>query len=196
MDHIIRTWGWRERFVRYRLALSHLGFNALLQRRKASRVGNTTIRPRNSEHPLFIRAGTSDIYVFEQIFVEREYRCLDGLRGIETIVDAGANVGFASAYLLSRFKNSKVIAIEPDSQNVRALERNLLPWKERAIVLEGAVWSENCMLDLRNDGPTDAWARQVHKVDGGRVPAYDMTTILKSHGIERLDLLKMDIEGA
>lgn len=196
MTHIVHNWGWRERLARYLLALKHLGLIAFLQRRKASRIGNTNIRPRASDHPLFVRASTSDIYVFEQIFVEREYRCLDGLRGIETIVDAGANVGFASAYFLSRFKRSKVIAIEPDDQNIRSLKRNLFGWKERAVVVEGAVWSESCMLDLRDDVEAEAWARQVHKVTDGRVPAYDMPTILDRYGIERLDLLKMDIEGA
>lgn len=143
MTHIVHTWGWKQRIARYWLALKHLGIDAFIQRRRASRFGDTTIQPRESEHPLFVRAGTSDIYVFEQIFVEREYRCLDGLHDVETIVDAGANVGFASAYFVSQFKNSRVIAIEPDNQNVGALKRNLLPWNGRAVIVEGAIWSEN-----------------------------------------------------
>lgn len=182
--------------ARYRLALQNLGLGAFLQRRKASRHGDTTIKPKESEHPLFVRSGTSDIYVFEQIFVEREYRCLDQLEGIRTIVDAGANVGFASAYFLSRFKNARVIAIEPDSQNVRALHHNLAPWNERVQIVEGAVWGENCMLELRDDEEVEAWARQVREGNRGQVAAFDMATLLDRHGIDQLDLLKMDIEGA
>ena len=51
---------------------------------------------------VYCRAHTSDLGVFRQIFIDREYRCLDDVQEPRLIVDCGANVGYASAYFLAR----------------------------------------------------------------------------------------------
>lgn len=78
-----------------------------------------------SRFPLRCRAGTSDQGVFNQIFVQRACQCLDDVASADLIVDCGANVGYSSAYFLSRFPGATVIAVEPDAQNFAALEWNL-----------------------------------------------------------------------
>ncbi len=40
------------------------------------------------------------------------------------IIDAGANVGFASLWFLQRFPNTEIIAIEPESSNCEMLKKN------------------------------------------------------------------------
>jgi hypothetical protein len=40
--------------------------------------------------------GSSDLHVFRQIFVEREYGCLDDLADVRLIIDCGANAGYSS----------------------------------------------------------------------------------------------------
>ena len=61
----------------------------------------------------------------------------DDVPNVDLIVDCGANAGFASAFLLSRFPDASLYAIEPDPGN-RALERNLAPCGSRARVGEPA----------------------------------------------------------
>jgi hypothetical protein len=56
-----------------------------------------TLRARDAKHPLRCRAGSSDLYVFRQIFVEREYGCLDNIDDARLVVDCGANVGYSAA---------------------------------------------------------------------------------------------------
>jgi FkbM family methyltransferase len=169
-----------------------------IQRRKANRQGDNYVSSRYSDHPLFVRAKTSDNLVFHQIFVDREYRCLDELSEVKTIIDAGANVGYSSAYLLSRYPEARSIAVEPDNSNYAALVRNLEPWGSRSKAVRGALWSEVTTLDFRNETLSEGseWGRQVQPTASGDVSAFDVPTLMREHDMDTVDLLKIDIEGA
>ena len=186
----------------YSKAIGNLGFVGLASRQLSRRLGSgdMTLRARDSSFPLRARRGTSDISVFDQIFVDREYRCLDGLTNVRTIVDAGANVGYSSAYLMTRFPEARVVAIEPDPKNFEVLSDNMKPYDGRVQLFRGALWSEDTTLDfdedLLDDG--DEWARQVGtaRAGAGSVPAISMTTLMDQYGLSHIDILKIDIEGA
>src|SRR3954453_4253320 len=55
---------------------------------------------RDAKYPLLCRPGTTDILVFDQLYIWREYRCLDDLDPLSVglVVDCGAYVGYSSAY--------------------------------------------------------------------------------------------------
>ena len=146
-----------------------------------------------------VRPGTSDKMVFHQIFVDREYRCLDGLGALDTILDCGANVGYSTAYFLSRFPACRVVAIEPDPTNFQQLARNLAPFGvERTKLIKGAVWDRRTHVnfDPATLGESNEWGRQVNAEGNGNVDAYDIPTIIRESGFEKISLLKMDVEGA
>jgi FkbM family methyltransferase len=156
---------------------------------------------RNSQFPVKCRPGTSDLAVFDQIFIDREYRCLDALGDAGLIIDCGANVGYSSAYLLSRFRNSHVIAIEPDAGNYAQLAANLAPYGSRAEIIRSAVWSHPAGLVLSEDtfGDGREWSRTVREARVDEVPemmAIDVGTLLERSGHDRISILKVDIEGA
>src|ERR1700684_4468129 len=69
-----------------------------------------TLRARGCAHPLYARPGSTDAFVFRNVFVEREYGCVDDLPDVRLIVDCGANVGYASAYFLARHPRARVVA--------------------------------------------------------------------------------------
>lgn len=191
-----------KRFDFYRLAISNLGIRGLVTRQWAKKSGQDplVLTSKYSRYPLMARAGSSDLFVFDQIFVDREYRCLDGLEKIQYIVDAGANVGYSSAYLLTKFPNAQVIAVEPDPENFVQLTRNLKPFGDRVHTLQAALWCEDTTLNFSKNfsGAGDEWARQVGpSADGdGDVRAISMRSLIEQFGWDRIDLLKMDIEGA
>src|SRR4051812_39387542 len=87
------------------------------------------LKSEHVRHPLRCRKGSSDRDVFRQIFVEREYACLDDLSDVDLVLDCGANVGYSSAYFLDRFPTCHVIAVEPDPENYALLEENLAPYR-------------------------------------------------------------------
>jgi FkbM family methyltransferase len=163
--------------------------------------GHLTLRSRSSAHPLYARPGTTDAFVFRQIFLEREYACIDDLDNVHLVLDCGANVGYSAAYFLARHPRAKVVAVEPDEGNHAMLALNTAPYRDRVTVLRAAVWSHpaNLVIDdgLFRDG--GEWTRQVREARPGEadvLPAVTVGTLLRDSGHQRISILKVDIEGA
>src|SRR5262249_7165282 len=122
---------------------------------------------RGIECPIRLRRNTSDFDVFRQIFLCRQY-ALRLAGPVEYIVDAGANIGLASLYLLRRFPRARVVAVEPDTENLEIARHNLRAVSERCQLVHGAVWptravlgvSRACFLDGRH------WSTQTLQLDG------------------------------
>ncbi len=140
-----------------------------------------------------IRLRTSDLAVVAQVFVDGEY---DTDYGIEPdfIVDAGANIGASPIYFANRFPGARVVAIEPDSANYAILESNVRRWPQITPV-HAALWPEDAMVELSDPG-YGTWGYQASVSQDGSIPAMSMSRLLESTGLERVDLLKIDIEGA
>jgi FkbM family methyltransferase len=159
------------------------------------------LRSPNASHAIIIRAGTSDIDVFRQIFVVREYLFLDDLSDVGSIVDCGANIGCSSAWFLTRHPGARVVAIEPDPSNFRQLRENLQPYGDRVTLVQGAVWSEPTGLVVVRGSFGDGrqWATQVRPCGPGErsdLVAFDMPALFALLGDGAIDLLKVDIEGS
>jgi FkbM family methyltransferase len=156
---------------------------------------------KNAQFPLICRPNTSDKDVFWQIFIEREYSCLDDLSNVDLVIDCGANVGYSSAYFLTRFPKCKVICVEPDSSNFKLLEKNLAPYKERVKLIRSGIWSHTADLKILEEPYRDGreWTVQVRECKSGEIPemqAIDVGTLLKESGQNKISILKMDVEGA
>lgn len=160
------------------------------------------LNPRQTQHTLMVRLrGSSDLYVFSQIFIEQEYSSLQSLENVSLVLDLGANVGYSSAYFLSCFPNSHVIAVEPDELNIAVCNLNLKPYGDRVLLLHGAVWSECTKLCLARGTPGDGheWATKVVQPSDSRVgyvQAWDVGSLIDMAGAAEVDLLKVDIERA
>lgn len=159
------------------------------------------LRSRYLKHPVRVRPQTSDWLVFQQIFRHREYRCLDAVKRAELIIDCGANVGYSSAYFLSRFPNAHVIAVEPDPDNFSALRYNLEPYKPRFTALNTGIWSRTTRLLLSEEdcGAGNEWGRTVREArdnESGGFQATDIGAIFESTRADRISILKIDIEGS
>jgi FkbM family methyltransferase len=147
-----------------------------------------------------MRTGTSDREVLGQIFIQREYEPLE-LSQPRMILDLGANVGYSSAYFLSKYPTANVLAVEPDPGNYAVCCRNLAPFGQRAKVIQGAAWVERTRLVLERGSYRDGreWTTQVRLAKGEVTPSasidgYDMRTLIDLCGAAEIDLLKIDIE--
>jgi FkbM family methyltransferase len=187
------------------LAARNLGLpGVLLLKWQQARVRHGAVRrpyrlhSQHLRHPVWCRPGTTDASVFHQIFVVREYACLDDLAEPQLILDCGANVGYSSAYFLSRYPRAEIIAVEPDPDNVALLEQNLRPYGDRVRVVRSAVWSHPAEL-IVDTADGHEWSRRVRQCQPDERPdlvATDIATLLAGSGRDTLDLLKMDVEGA
>jgi FkbM family methyltransferase len=163
--------------------------------------GPLTYTTRHAQFPLRFRPRTTDHLVFRQIFVELEYQPLDDVRDVQLILDCGANVGYSSAFFLTKFPKAQVVAIEPDPDNFSLLEKNLAPYKGRFRAIQSAIWSKPTRLALSEERmiPGWEWARTVREAKEGEaqtIMATDIGTLLKESGFDRISILKIDIEGA
>ena len=159
------------------------------------------IHPKQIAYPLSLRLDSSDITVFRGVFIEREYDCLDYIGDVRLVFDCGANVGYSSAYFLSRYPNCKVVAIEPEPGNFALLKRNLAAYGSRAKPIQAAIWSRPASLAMSQEPYRDGreWTRQVRQCgsdETAEVEGVDIETLLAASNHARLTLLKMDIEGA
>jgi FkbM family methyltransferase len=186
-------------------AARHLGFRGLVAEIKGLAAGKTTLlrlRHPDLAFPFVIRVPSSDVRTYEQVFVEREFD-FDVGKPPETIVDAGANIGLTSIYLAGRFPRAKIIAIEPEESNLAILRRNIAPY-DNIVSLAGALWHRDSMISLvdpglgkwgfmtrSSDGPGDVPGEVIQEVRGMTVG-----TIMEEQGLDRIDILKVDIEGA
>jgi FkbM family methyltransferase len=155
------------------------------------------VRSRGFEHPISIRLGTSDLLVYQEIMRDKKYATMLNLPHTETIVDLGANIGLVSAYFLSNYPDSRLVAVEADPSNFELCQINLKHYGDRAELANVAVWSSNGHVQLRRF--SDYWATQTEPVNNPSetiVPARDMRTIVSTFNVERIDILKVDIEGA
>jgi len=139
--------------------------------------------------------------VFEQIFVEREYRCLDRISAPKLVLDCGANAGYSSTYFLSNFPTAYVVAVEPDPDNFRVLEKNLLPYTGRYQVVQAAVWphKEKLQFQRSSTGLGKEWGRSVERASSSSsdlIETVDIPRLIQLSCFERVSILKVDIEGA
>jgi FkbM family methyltransferase len=157
-----------------------------------------SLRPAGYRHPINFRRLGTDIAVLRQMLVTEEYRPVAALRNVRLIVDCGANIGISAYYLLHQYPNARLIAVEPDADNLALCRQNLSPFADRVHVIQAAVWPENRLLRVvpasRHLG---AWALRVEPWDTGDLQGLTIPEILSRAGEQGpIDLLKMDIEGA
>jgi len=196
----------RIRHLKYKVdVLGVVGTILYYRGRHRHRSGHTAhafpLTSKTSRHPLFCRPGTSDLDVFIQVYLDQEYLVLDGTQNVSLVVDCGANVGFSSAFFLSRFPSCKLIAIEPDPGNFSMLAKNLSPFDGRTTLLQAAVWSHSGGLVIAEHTYRDGqeWSRQVRPCRPDETPsvkAVDIASLLDESGFPRISILKIDIEGA
>jgi FkbM family methyltransferase len=145
--------------------------------------------------PLFMRRGTSDRRTFDKVFIARGYRCdLDG--PVNAILDGGANVGYASVWFANAWPEATVVAVEPDADNFALLERNTAAYPRVQRVRAG-LWPRAASLRIEN--PDDQpWAFRVTECPPGpgAIPAVTIPDLLRERGLERFDIVKLDIEGS
>lgn len=153
------------------------------------------------KHPIWARYGTSDSQAFHQIFIRQEYSSLSDLKSPSLIVDCGTNVGYSAIYFLNKYPNAYLTAVEPDVNNFKVCEKNLLAYSGRVSLLNSAIWSNKAGLIICKGQYRDGleWSTQVREIQGNEEPdiyAIDISSLLEKSGFESIDILKIDIERA
>ena len=151
-------------------------------------------------HKVHIRKGdSSDILVYLQIFFLREYEplinCIKG-REVRTIIDVGSNVGFFTLYTNYFYRTAKIISIEPDKSNCEQIAKNSAANAlDDHEIEQKAIWFRNAKLDLVLRADNLEWNYGVTESITGTIEAITFNELLDKHNIDKVDILKIDIEG-
>lgn len=169
----------------------------------------TTLIVKNSNYEINLRFGTSDLLVFEQIFINKEYKTILNyllLNNIsfDVMIDAGSNIGLTTLYYNQYFPKAKYICIEPDTKNFEQLKINLKKINN-VFCLNNALWHNNEQLVIENNFRDKLdWSKSV------KIPSnvdYDCNAknltsgvtideIIRKFKLAKIDFLKIDIEGS
>jgi len=146
------------------------------------------------KQPVHFRGIVSDTEIFRQIFIEKQYD-IDVNFEPASIVDLGANVGYASVYFANRFPAARIFALEPESMNYTIAIKNLASYKNVRLE-KGAVWHTAGNINLVDKGHGEA-AYMVETGEGNdMVRAYTIPEIMSIMQFNQIDIIKIDIEGA
>jgi len=144
------------------------------------------------------RTYTGDTDIFYEIFYKQVYALPAEVFNTATcIVDLGANTGIASLYFQSKAPGASIICVEPDKDNFAMLQRNLIPDNNDNSIkcLQAAISGEDRFLNFSSN-PVKYNSRLGEGPDSYQVQAMSMPSLFKMYGLQKVDILKMDIEGA
>src|SRR5262245_43461234 len=158
------------------------------------------LRLRGLDRPLYLRRCQSDYMLVEDIFENQEYAGVKewNIPPDATIVDLGGNVGLASAYFSSLFPECRIVAVEPDKGNLDVLRQNnaRLIEQGRMSVIEGFIAAEDGAAGIHR--PLEALGFRkapLGSESSESIPCVSMHTLIEQNKLNRIDLLKCDIEG-
>lgn len=154
--------------------------------------------PENYKAPLLLRKQTNDALIYQDIFTDECYK-FKKIAEFKNIIDVGAYTGFSSIYFANKYPKATIIALEPAVINraICSLNSKFYP---QINILPVALWpkKEDLFLFNNEEGSEHFQAGpQVKITDNALYPIAGMSldTILKTTKINRIDLLKISVEG-
>jgi len=170
-------------------------------------TGVRAVRIPGFDHKVWLRAGTTDIANFEQIFLlgsldqDRfpQRRALQGYAGTaptpRVVVDGGAYIGLSTVWLAREFPDATIYAVEPDPDNAAMIRRNVAAWPNVEVV-EAGLWDQPTTVFLRREGQ-EPWSVKVTDTGGGQgVPTVTINQLMERAGAQELLMVKLIIEGS
>ena len=124
------------------------------------------------------------------------YELYRKLKEGEVVVDAGAFTGDYTVFAAKKVgKEGKVIAFEPDEKNRIILRRNLRFEKlDNVIIVPKGLWNKKATLNFKSQ---DGLHSNLYSNEGNSsIDVAPLDYELKRLKINKVDFIKMDIEGA
>jgi FkbM family methyltransferase len=114
--------------------------------------------------------------------------------GVTSVLDLGANVGFAAVALAVRYPAARFVCVEPDAESRRLLEENLSSNGLDAEVIAAAVTGSPGRVAVEHGRAPGS--DRVVPAPAGEIEGLTVAELLDRAGWETADLMKIDVEGA
>ncbi len=140
---------------------------------------------------------SSFLYLIEEIFVNGLYR-FEPPTDSPVIFDCGSNIGVSVIYFKWRYPDSQIVAFEPDPRTFELLQWNVAQNGLKGVTIHNVALSESrgeITFHSTTPGALSASileTRVTGENAGQKVPTFPLSSFIKT----KIDLMKMDIEGA
>jgi FkbM family methyltransferase len=147
-----------------------------------------------------LRSHTTDISVLSELLIGNSYEPLPVGMPVEAVFDLGANTGLSFRWLRARWPDARFVCVEPEAGNLEVLRANTRLYADRVEVVGACVGGHE--RQVRIGGTDGEWAFRMVDPEGPSgedeqlVDVVTMDGLLASTGVERIGVLKCDIEGA
>lgn len=152
--------------------------------------------------PFYVRLGSTDWMVLDELFITCEYDRILGLQlgPVHRILDLGANVGYSARLWHEFFPEASITCVEPDADNRRICALNAEQFASKFKMIPALVGAASGTAYL--DRSCGDWGIRIAEPgakhsDEQAVPVITMPEILEeTNWASGVDFLKCDIEGA
>jgi FkbM family methyltransferase len=145
-----------------------------------------------------LRPFAGDLFVLYEVLAFNVYHIAPSLLptdNVRVIIDCGANIGITSLFLAARYPGAMILSVEPHPDNFALLKINVTEIP-RILPIQACI-TGTPQKAVRFTADQAAWGNRIATDgDGILVPAITIEELCNQNGIEKVDLLKLDIEGA
>jgi FkbM family methyltransferase len=143
--------------------------------------------------PFLFHDSASFLDSYKEIFEQEIYR-FHPSSSEKVILDCGANIGLSVLFFAKNYPDHTIIAFEPDDAIFEVLSRNVQTYGLKNVQLhKKAVWNKEEVLEFYTDNGMGARVGYSYE---NQAPKKVQSVRLKDFLNERIDFLKIDIEGA
>ncbi|GHT75650.1 hypothetical protein AGMMS50262_11590 [Bacteroidia bacterium] len=174
----------------------------LWDRRSAAKRNMILFSHKTLAHPIYFRGGqaaNSDFCIFDEVIMRGSYDYhFPADFQPKTIIDCGANIGLATVFFKNRFPQAKIFSVEPASSNFSVLQKNTGQFSNITLYQAG-VWDKTANLVIENydtQYPFGFTVKETEQECENSFKAVTIEQIMKENNLDKIDILKIDIEGS
>lgn len=151
--------------------------------------------------PIYFRRDSSDGVILQTVLIDQSEYNFPEVENAKVVFDVGANIGITSILMADTYQRARVFSFEPVAENLALAKRNVRPYKNVRLI-DKALGSKTCKLKIfTSDDPTNHGGFSTKKagVDLKQfqtISQLDAGQFCKRNRIKKIDVLKLDCEGA
>jgi FkbM family methyltransferase len=158
-----------------------------------------SFKPRKWPHGIKIRNTPIDKRTLRDVLVSKYHLPSNRvkLQKGSIILDLGSNIGLTIAHLKNVYPDAIIIGYEMDEENFLLAQKNIQKYNNVRL-FNKAIWINNSIIEYDKKTDSDAFTISTSSSNEQNVKIKGATLkeIINEHQIQKIDYLKMDIEGA
>jgi FkbM family methyltransferase len=136
-----------------------------------------------------------DLTVLEEVFLDEDYDI--AIPPPAVVFDLGANIGAASIYFALRWPNALVFAVEPSPEMHARLRETTAGYRNIRCLAYAAGATDGVMpFTMSSSSVGGSFYRNEEGAHVVEMPVRSLASLMAECGVDRIGLLKFDIEGA